>query len=73
VVGERYNRAGRRLLLQVDPDTICSVPPRWTDQVAPDPQNLVGDGRSYFRTSDLLELAEIVEALGAAAAEATHV
>ena len=32
-VGERYNRYGRRLLLQVDEMTICSVPRQWTDLV----------------------------------------
>jgi hypothetical protein len=33
-VGERYNRYGKRLLLQVDDQTLCSVPPQWTDLVA---------------------------------------
>ena len=37
-VGERCNRYGRRLLLQVGGETICAVPPQWTDQVAPDPR-----------------------------------
>jgi len=35
---ERYNRSGKRLLLRVDDRTVCSVPPQWTDSVAPDPE-----------------------------------
>ena len=43
-VGERYNRSGKRLLLRVGDGTVCSVPPQWTDLVAPDPSNrLVAD------------------------------
>ena len=41
-VGERYNRYGRRLLLRVDDVTVCSVPPQWTDLVAPDPEIVIG-------------------------------
>jgi hypothetical protein len=63
-VGERYNCHGRRLLLQVDERTVCSVPPQWTDVVAPDPEIVMGEGRTLFRVADLLELARLVERLG---------
>jgi hypothetical protein len=63
-VGERYNRAGRRLLLRVDDANICSVPPQWTDQVAPDPETVIGEHRALFRVADLLELALLVDQLG---------
>jgi hypothetical protein len=63
-VGERYNRYGRRLLLQVDEATVCSVPPQWTDLVAPDPELLIGEQRALFRVAELLELARLVEQLG---------
>jgi uncharacterized protein DUF5372 len=62
-VGERYNRSGKRLLLRVDDKTVCSVPPRWTDTVAPDPEVEMGQGRALFRVSDLLELASLVTRL----------
>jgi hypothetical protein len=62
-VGERYNRAGRRLLLQVDEATVCSVPPQWTDLVAPDPELVLGAQRALFRVADLLELVRLVEQL----------
>jgi uncharacterized protein DUF5372 len=62
-IGERYNRSGKRLLLRVDDKTVCSVPPQWTDTVAPDPEVAMGQGRSLFRVSDLLELASLVTRL----------
>jgi hypothetical protein len=62
-VGERYNRAGRRLLLRFDDGAICSVPPQWTDVIAPDPEIIMGHDRALFRVTDLLELARLVARL----------
>ena len=62
-VGERYNRYGKRLLLQGDDGHLCSVPPQWTDLVMPDPEVTLGGGRALLRLADLLELAELVERL----------
>jgi hypothetical protein len=62
-VGERYNRSGKRLLLRVDDGAVCSVPPQWTDLVAPDPEVVMGQGRAHFRVQDLLELANLVTRL----------
>lgn len=59
-VGERYNRYGTRLLLRVEDDSVCSVPRQWTDVVAPDPEVVIGRGRSALRVADLLELADLV-------------
>jgi len=59
-VGERYNRYGKRLLLQVDDANVCSVPPQWTDLVAPDPEIVMGEERALFRVADLMELARLV-------------
>ena len=64
-VGERYNRAGKRLLLRVDDGAVCSVPPQWTDVVAPDPEVVMGQGRALFRVADLMELASLVARLSA--------
>jgi hypothetical protein len=63
-VGERYNRSGRRLLLRVDDATVCSVPPQWTDLVAPDPEIVIGEYQALFRVADLLELARLLDQLG---------
>ena len=63
-VGERYNAYGKRLLLQVDDGTICSVPPQWTDLAAPDPEIVMGNHRALFRVADLLELVRLVDQLG---------
>ncbi|NNC09539.1 hypothetical protein HJC10_42870 [Corallococcus exiguus] len=62
-VGERFNRYGKRLLLRVDEETICSVPPQWTDLVAEDPEVTIGGGRALFRAEDLMELAQLVARL----------
>jgi hypothetical protein len=62
-VGERYNPYGRRLLLQVDDGTICSVPERWTDLAVPDPEIVLGKHRALFRVADLLQLARLVDQL----------
>jgi hypothetical protein len=64
-VGERYNRYGKRLLLQVDDEQICSIPPQWTDVGTPDPEITLGAGRAPLRLGDLLELADLVERLAA--------
>jgi hypothetical protein len=63
-VGERYSRYGRRLLLQINDQIVCSVPPQWTDLVAPDPEIVMGERRALFRLADLMELARLVERLG---------
>jgi hypothetical protein len=62
-VGERYNRYGKRLLLRVEEDQVCSVPEPWTDVVAPDPEIVLGKGRGRLRIADLLELADLVSRL----------
>jgi hypothetical protein len=63
-VGERYNRYGKRVLLQVDASTICSVPPQWTDLIAPDLEIAMGEGRALLRVADLMALARLVARLG---------
>ena len=62
-VGERYNLYGMRLLLELDDALVCSVPPQWTDVVAPDPEVVLGGQRTLFRLADLLELAGLVDRL----------
>ncbi len=63
-VGERYNRYGTQMLLRVDDVTVCSVPRGWTDLVAPDPEIVIGEQRSFVRVGDLLKLAQLVDRLG---------
>ena len=62
-VEERYNRFGKTLLLEGDNGAVCSVPPQWTDVVAPDPEIALGGGRALFRVADLLELAQLIDRL----------
>ena len=59
-IGERWNRFGKRLLLRVDDDVVCSVPPQWTDMVAPPLDVAMGQGRALFLVEDLLALAGLV-------------
>jgi hypothetical protein len=63
-LGERYNRYGMTLLLVTEDGSVCSVPPQWTDLVAPDPEIVMGERRALFRVVDLLELTRLVERLG---------
>ena len=62
-VGERYNRYGMTLLLETNDGSVCSVPPQWTDLVAPDPEIVIGEYRALFRVADLLELERLVDQL----------
>jgi hypothetical protein len=62
-VGDRNNRYGMTLLLEVDEGAICAVPPQWTDVVAPDPEIVLGGQRALFRVADLLELTNLVDRL----------
>jgi hypothetical protein len=64
-VGERYNRYGKRLLLQDADGELCSVPPQWTDIMTQDLDIVIGNGRALLRLADLLELAELIERLDA--------
>jgi hypothetical protein len=41
---------------------LCLLPAAWTDRAPSDPFVALAGGRSAFRVSDLLELAELVEA-----------
>jgi Family of unknown function (DUF5372) len=72
-VGERYNRYGKRLLLRVDDSAVCSVPPQWTDLVAPDPEIVMGEGRGLLRVADFMELARLVTRLGSSAVQTDSV
>ena len=63
-MGERYNRYGTRLLLRAVDETVWSVPRRWTDVVAADPEVVIGEYCALFRIADLLELARLVARLG---------
>jgi Family of unknown function (DUF5372) len=62
-VGRRYNRHGERLLLQTEDAAIWSVPPQWTDLVAPDPEVVMSHGRAVLRFADVVELADLVDRL----------
>ena len=62
-IGERWNRFGKRLLLRVDDDVVCSAPPQWTDMMAPPLDVAMGQGRALFLVEDLLALAGLVTRL----------
>ena len=62
-VAARYNRFGKRLLLRFDDGVICPVPVQWTDLATPDPEVVMGRGRSALRVADLFELGELTTRL----------
>jgi hypothetical protein len=51
------------LLLEGDNGAVFSIPPQWTDVVAPDPEIVLGGGRALFRVADLLELTQLIDRL----------
>jgi hypothetical protein len=58
-------------LVQADDGRVWSVPVRWTDLAAPDPEVVMGEGRLLLRLADWMQLANLVEEfLGASAARA---
>jgi hypothetical protein len=62
-IGERYNRYGMTLLLESEDGLIYSVPPQWTDLVAPDPEVVISKHGALFRIVDLLELSLLMDRL----------
>ena len=72
-MGERFNRYGKRLLLQIDDQTVCSVPPQWTDLVAPDAEIVMGEGRALLRVADFMDLARLVDRLAKGEAQRSSV
>jgi len=52
--GKRYNRYGMTLLLEIEDGSVCSVPPQWTDLVAPDPEIVLGERRALFIAFQLM-------------------
>ncbi len=62
-VARRGNRSGKRWLLRFADGRICSVPPQWTDAIAPDPEIIEGVGHALCSLADLLELSEHVACL----------
>jgi hypothetical protein len=61
LAGFRYNRYGRRALLEIEEGIYRTIPPQWTDLLPPDPEAMLGAGRSFFRVFDLVELARLID------------
>lgn len=59
LVSYRKNWGEERVFFDIGGDTLVSLPARWTDVLPPDPWIALSQGRSLFRTDDLLELVEL--------------
>jgi len=59
----RHNWGEDRVYFHDDDERLTSVPSAWTSMSAADPFVVVSAGRSPFRAQDLLELAELIEAM----------
>jgi hypothetical protein len=64
-VAERSTWGEDRVFFIDDDGTQRSLPSRWTDVVALDPFVVVAAGRSPFRVADLLDVAALLDGLGA--------
>ena len=56
-----HSWAEDRVCFQHAPGRLRSLPVGWTSLAPPDPFVIQGDGRSWFRVVDLLELAHLVK------------
>lgn len=61
LVEAKYCWGLRRALCEGDDGQLVSFPLSWTDYQEQDPFVVVSKGRSAFRVSDLLELADLVK------------
>jgi len=61
LVGFRYNRYGIRALFEIEEGICRTIPPQWTDLSPPDPEAVIGSGRSFFRVCDLMDLARLID------------
>ncbi len=59
----RQNWSEDRVYFHDDDGRLTSVPSAWTSICAADPFVVVSAGRSSFRAQDLLEVAELIEAM----------
>lgn len=59
-MGLKPLRGEERIIFQRPDGAFCSVVVGWTDRAIPDPYLAVGRGRSRFRVSDLLALADLM-------------
>ena len=59
-------------MLESDGGQVWSVPVRWTDLAAPDPEVVMGEGRPLLRLADWMQLADLVADLGGGAAARTR-
>ncbi len=63
LVTVRQNWSEDRVYFNNDDGRLISVPTAWTSISAADPFVVVSAGRSPFRAQDLLEVAELIEAM----------
>jgi hypothetical protein len=61
LAGFRFNRYGRRALLEIEEGVYRTIPPQWTDLSPADPEVVIGERRCFFRVSDLMELARLID------------
>jgi hypothetical protein len=69
----RKNWRDDRVYFFDDTGQLVNLPAAWTDAVAEDPFVTVAAGRSPFRATDLLKLAELVAQLSEGSSSARHV
>jgi hypothetical protein len=63
VVSYRQNWGEDRVWFHDKNGRLQSVPANWTDAVEVDPFVVVAAGRSLFRITDLLELAQLIQGM----------
>jgi hypothetical protein len=63
LVCKKHNRHGDRIWYESDGGRVESIPAAWTSHATPEPFNVVAGGKAYFRTTDLIALAKLIDHL----------
>ncbi len=63
LLGYRRSWRNEHVDLHDENDQLIAVPIKWTDAATLDPFVVVADGRSHFRTEDLVRLVHLIDGL----------
>ena len=60
-IADRKNMQGRRLLCRTPDGEVWSIPVEWTDQVTPNLEFELGDGRAVVLFADAMALSQTID------------
>ena len=63
LIGYRRSWGREYVEFDVGGGELRSIPLAWTNAAGADPSRVIGEGRSFFRVKDLIELVGVIEGL----------